>query len=67
MLLDDGSAPAMTDVDEIAFRLEEAYRQHVRPLSLVGGGAGFVRRPCLPDDTVRRVSPAGAVALSSPR
>ena len=30
LLLDDGSAPPMTDVDEVAFRLTEEYRQHVR-------------------------------------
>ena len=27
LLLDTGSAPAMTDVDEVAFRLAEEYRQ----------------------------------------
>jgi uncharacterized protein YndB with AHSA1/START domain len=29
LLLDTGSAPPMTEVDEVAFRLEEAYRQQL--------------------------------------
>ena len=63
LLLDTGSAPPMTEVDEVAFRLTETYRQQfdarLTARGRVASATPFVRRPCHPDDTARQVSPVG--------